>query len=119
MRDGPHREAPRRWRATIGAALGMVLLGGCGAVKLVAPEGREVRILPADAPAAVRVDRTVWFWLWGGRPISDNTTRQDIERHALREVRYTTEQTFFEMITNPITAIVSVVRRTLIVEGNP
>lgn len=102
----------------IAAALGLVL-GGCGAVNLVAPEGREVRVLGRDEPAAVRVDRTVWYWMWGGRPISDNTTRQDIEQHDLREVRYTTKQTAFEMVTNPITSLVSVVRRTLIVEGNP
>lgn len=101
------------------ALLAALLLGGCGAVNLVAPEGREVRILGSDEPASVKVDRTVWYAGWGGYPISDNTTRQDIERYDLREVRYTTKQTFFEMLTNPITALVSIVRRTLIVEGNP
>lgn len=105
--------------AIAGGVLGALLLSGCGAVKLVAPEGREVRILPTDAPASVKVDRTVWYWMWGGRPISDNTTRQDIEAFQLREVRYTTKQTAFEMLTNPLTSIISVVRRTLIVEGNP
>ncbi|MDX2169258.1 MAG: hypothetical protein SF182_19465 [Deltaproteobacteria bacterium] len=108
--------ATRRLGLLVGLAM---LLGGCGAVNLVAPEGREVRILGSDEPATVKVDRTVWYALWGGHPISDNTTRQDIERFNLREVRYTTKQTFFEMLTNPLTSLVSVVRRTLIVEGNP
>ncbi len=94
-------------------------VSGCGAVNLVAPEGRTVRILGSEEAASVTIDRTVWYAAWGGYPISDNTTRQDIERFKLREVRYTTKQTAFEMLTNPFTSIVSVVRRTLIVEGNP
>lgn len=100
------------------AALLLVPLG-CGTTHLVAPPGRTVRILGEDEPASVRVQRTVWYWMWGGRPISDNTTQSDIERHDLHEVRYTTYQTLFEMLTNPITSIVSVQRRQLIVEGNP
>ena len=97
----------------------LLSVAGCGTMRLVAPEGREVRMLSRDAPAQVHIERTVWFWLWGAKPISDNTTRQDIEQYNLREVRYETHQTLFETITNPITAIVSVSRRTLIVEGNP
>ena len=92
---------------------------GCGTTQLVAPPGREVRMMRADTPAAVRVERTVWFWMWGARPITDNTTRQDIEQYDLREVRIDTYQKWYEMIINPITSLVSVQRRTLIVEGNP
>ena len=96
----------------------LLLLPGCGTVRLETPPGREVRILQADEPVEIHSRRTVWFWLWGARPISDNTTKSDIEKYDLREVRMHTEQTFFETITNPITALVSIVRRTLIVEGN-
>ena len=97
-----------------------LFLAGCGTVRLEIPEGMDdVRLLPADEPASIRVQRTIWFWLWGGKPISDNTTKQDIAEHNLKEVRMHTEQTLFEGITNPITALVSIVRRTLIVEGNP
>ena len=47
------------------------------------------------------------------------TTREDIEKYNLREVRIDTYQKWYEMIINPITSIVSIQRRTLIVEGNP
>lgn len=110
------RPIARRWLlAGILAVLGL----GCGTAQLVAPPGRDVRIMPTDAPASVRVERTVWFWSWGARPISDNTTRQDIEQYDLREVRIDVYQKWYEMILNPIMSIVSIQRRTLIVEGNP
>ncbi|MEO8604743.1 MAG: hypothetical protein ABI629_19395 [bacterium] len=98
----------------------MLLLGssGCGTAHLVAPPGREVYIMQADTPAAVRVERTVWFWCWGAKPISDNTTREDIEKYNLREVRIDVYQKWYEMLMNPITSLVSIQRRTLIVEGN-
>ena len=80
--------------------------------------GREVRLLEEDEPADVRVQRAVWFWLWGGRPISDNTTAQDVERHDLVEMRMRTEQTLSDNLTILFTVWVSIVRRTLIVEGN-
>lgn len=104
-------------------AIPLLLLGllaaGCGTTQLVAPPGREVYMLDADAPAKIRSQRTVWFWVWGARPISDNTTQQEILAYNLREVRYTTYQTWFEMLTNPLTSIVSVQRRQMVVEGNP
>ena len=46
------------------AALLLVPLG-CGTTHLVAPPGRTVRILGEDEPASVRVQRTVWYWMWG------------------------------------------------------
>lgn len=92
---------------------------GCGTMHLVAPPGREVRIMQTDTPAQVHVERTVWFYQWGAKSFSDNSTRQEIERYNLREVRLDTYQKWYEMLINPITSIVSIQRRTLIVEGNP
>ena len=92
---------------------------GCGTTHLVAPPGREVYIMPADKPAEVHVERTIWFYQWGAKAISDNTTREDIQRYNLREVRIDTYQKWYEMLINPITSLVSIQRRTLIVEGNP
>ena len=91
---------------------------GCGTVRLEVPPGRDVRLLEVDEPAEIRVQRTVWFWLWGGEPISDNTAMTEIEQYDLKEVRMRTEQTLLDGILTPITAIVSIVRRTMIVEGN-
>lgn len=91
----------------------------CGTTELVAPPGRDVRVMQADTPASVHVERTVWFWQWGARPISDNTTREDIVKYNLREVRMDAYQKWYEMVLNPILSIVSVQRRTLVVEGNP
>ena len=37
--------------------------------------------MPADKPAQVHVERTIWFYQWGAKAISDNTTREDIEKY--------------------------------------
>ena len=102
----------------IWALLAAAVLSGCGTVRLEVPPGRDVRLLEADEPAEIHVERTLWFWLWGGNAISDNTPIQEIEKYDLKEVRVRTEQTFVDSILNPITAVVSIVRRRLIVEGN-
>lgn len=103
----------------IGSAVIAGSVAGCGTVRLEVPAGYgPVRMLEADEPAEIRVERTVWFWLWGGKPISDNTTKTDVETHKLQEVRLRTEQNLLDNILLPFTAPFSVVRRTLIVEGN-
>jgi hypothetical protein len=115
------RDPGRRFELRV-ALLGLALVSaglGCGTAQLVAPPGRDVRILPADAPATVHIERTLWFWSWGAKPISDNTTREDIEKYNLREVRIDVYQKWYEMLINPVTSIVSIQRRSLIVEGNP
>lgn len=94
------------------------LFSGCGTVRLEVPEGREVRMLAQNESAEIRVERIVWFWLWGARPISDNTTKSDIEKYNLKEVRAYTTQTMTDNIVLIMTSFVSIVRRTLIVEGN-
>ena len=95
-----------------------ILFSGCGTVRLEVPEGHEVRLLAQEESAEIRVERTVWFWLWGARPISDNTTKSDIEKYNLKEVRAYTTQTMTDNLLLMITSLVSIVRRTLIVEGN-
>ena len=105
---------PRR-SLSLAAALALT---GCGAVQIESPPGRPVRILGADEPASVREERVVWYALWGGKPLSDTSTADTIARHELREVRVDTELTPYDTVVNIFTSLVSVVRRTLIVEGN-
>jgi len=95
-----------------------LLLFGCGTIRLEVPEGHEVRLLAQDESAEIRVERTVWFWLWGGKAISDNSIKSDIEKYKLTEVRVYTAQTMTDNILLIVTSFVSIVRRTLVVEGN-
>ncbi|HTO08682.1 MAG TPA: hypothetical protein VMR86_16665 [Myxococcota bacterium] len=94
-------------------------LCACGAVQIEAPPGRPVRMMDFDAPASVRDERVVWYALWGGKPLSDTSTAETIARHGLREVRVGTELTPWDTVVNALTSLVSVVRRTVVVEGNP
>jgi hypothetical protein len=87
--------------------------------QIEAAPGTAVRFLDADAPTSVRDERVVWYALWGGKPLSDTSTAGTIARHGLREVRVGTELTFRDPLVNTFTSLVSVVRRTVVVEGNP
>lgn len=94
------------------------ILAGCGTVRLEVPAGHDVRLLEHDDYASVRVKRTAWFWLWGARPISDNSIQKDIEKLRLKEVRLLTEQNMVDNLSLLFTAWFSIVRRTMIIEGN-
>ena len=96
----------------------ILLFSGCGTVRMEIPEGHEVRVLAREESAEIRVERTLWFWLWGARAISDNTTKSDIEKYQFKEVRAYTTQTMTDTLLLLVTSVVSIVRRTLIVEGN-
>lgn len=96
----------------------LILFPGCGTVRLEVPEGQEVRLLMDGESTEIRVERTVWFWLWGAKPISDNSIKSEIEKHNLKEVRAYTTQTMTDNIVLLVTSFVSITRRTLIIEGN-
>jgi hypothetical protein len=94
-------------------------LSACGAVQIEAPPGARLRIMDPDEPALVRDERVVWYALWGGKPLSDTSTANTIASHDLKEVRVSTELTPYDSVVNAVTCFVSIVRRTVIVEGNP
>jgi hypothetical protein len=104
-----------RFMVVLCAAL---LLFGCGTIRLEVPEGYPVRLLAQNESAEIRVERTIWFWLWGGKAISDNSIKSDIEKYKLTEVRAYTVQTMTDNVLLIVTSFVSIVRRTLVVEGN-
>ena len=95
-----------------------LLVSSCGTVRVEVPEGQQVRLLAEGESAEIRVERTVWFWLWEGKAISDNSIKSDIEKYKLTEVRAFTVQTMTDNILLIVTSFVSIVRRTLVVEGN-
>ena len=107
--------APRR-RAVVLLALA---LSACGAIQIESPPGAHLRIMDADEPASVRDERVVWYALWGGKPLSEISTAPTIAEHELREVRVSTELTPVDSVVNVVTSLVSFVRRTVVVEGNP
>jgi hypothetical protein len=96
-------------------AVGLLALG-CGTTHLVAPPGREVYIVPADKPAEVHVERTIWFYQWGEGDLGQHHARghrtvqpaRGAHRHLPEMVRDADEL---------ITSIVSIQRRTLIVRA--
>lgn len=101
--------------------LGLLVLSlqtGCGTVYLNSPAGQSVKLLAKSAPAAVRVEKTVWFKWWGGQPIDPPDTAAIIKQHELKEVRLYMTNTFMDGICNVFPGMIGFPRRTLIVEGN-
>jgi hypothetical protein len=99
--------------------IGVVVLAGCGTVHFDAPPGQRVRLMTRDEKAHIRIQRTVWYAFWGGKPLNDNHTASCIATNRLVEVKMSTEATVLDSILNPFTGILSFSRRTLVVEGNP
>jgi hypothetical protein len=95
------------------------LLVGCGTVNFDAPEGRRVKLLTREDPTSVRVERRLWYALWGGKPLSENHTAPLIEEFHLGEVRMATRQNVLDTLITTVTGVFSITCRTLIVEGNP
>jgi hypothetical protein len=100
-------------------AIVALALAGCGTIQMEAPPGATIRMLEIDEPVRVRDERVVWYALWGGKPLSDTSTADTIARHKLRAVRFSTELTPIDSLVNLFTSLVSIVRRTVVVEGNP
>lgn len=103
------------------AALAVALIAsatGCGTVHFDVPEGSRVKLLELDAPTSVRVERTVWYALWGAKPLDDNHTASIIAEHHLTEVRLHNLYNASDVLINTFTSIFSFSRRRIIVEGN-
>jgi hypothetical protein len=105
------------WRSSC-ILICLILFSSCGTVRLEVPKGQDVRLLMNAESSEVRVERTVWFWLWGAKPISDNSIKSEVEKHNLKEVRAYTTQTMTDNIVTLVTSLVSITRRTLVIEGN-
>jgi hypothetical protein len=117
LRCGAARLALRALQCLLPAAL-VAATGGCGTIHFDAPEGRRVKVLELDAPTSIQIERTVWFALWGAKPLSDNHTASTIEAYNLSEVRLHNLYSGSDIVINTFTSIVSFSRRRIIVEGN-
>jgi len=95
------------------------ILEGCGSARLQVPEGREVRLLQDGEPASIREKRRIWFWLWGNAAINDDSPRPEIEAYDLKEIRMNSSQTLLDTVINVVGGAVTIVCRTMVVEGNP
>jgi hypothetical protein len=108
-------------RSVRAAFLGAALLAGagCGTVHFDVPEGARVKLLDADTPAEVRVERTVWYAIWGAVELGDTHTAPLIEENHLVAARFHTQYNAWDAIINTFTNLLSFSRRRIIVEGIP
>jgi hypothetical protein len=128
MNDNPSSIGlrPSHFRSTVARTIFTAILltaaalaAGCGTVHFDVPEGRRVKLLEVDAPTSIRVERTVWYALWGDKPLEDNHTASIIAEYSLKEVRMSNGYSLSDSIIDTFTSIVSFSRRRIIVEGNP
>lgn len=106
-------------RVGLAAMLCFLPLAGCGSVRLQTPDDRDMRLLEEEEPATVYVKRRIWFALWGNAALSDDSPAPEIEEHDLKEIRLTSYQSLLDTAINMVGGIVSIVCRTMVVEGNP
>ena len=101
------------------AASALSLGAGCGTVHFDVPEGKRVKLLDADTPAQVTVERTVWYFAWGAVELSDTHTAPILQEYDLNEARFHTQYNAWDSIINVFTNLLSFSRRRIIIEGNP
>jgi hypothetical protein len=97
----------------------VLFLTGCGTVNFDVPKGQRVKLLTEDDPTTVRVEKKVWYALWGDKPLSENHTAPFIEEYHLTEVKMMTQQDWVDTIINLVVSPLSFSRRTVVIEGNP
>lgn len=97
------------------------LATGCGTIYLDVPNDSNVKLLAKDAPAEYKVQRTVWYWMWGNRYLNENQDPHAwtlVEENGFKEVRLRMTNTFVDGLISAPGALVSICRRTIVVEGN-
>lgn len=98
-------------------------LTACFTVPIDAPYGKNIKILPPDAPVEVTKRYQRWYALWGIFPLTmSDTPAEVIAREGLSEVRVYTEDSiddaisgFFYVIVFPMGMLVP---QTVVIEGN-
>lgn len=100
-----------------------ILLSACFRVRVNAPYGPEVRVLPMDEPVEVTVRYQKWYAIWGIFPLDEASSPADIiAEEKLIEARVYTEDSvedaisgFFYVLLFPTGIILP---QTIVVEGN-
>jgi hypothetical protein len=97
-----------------------LFITGCGTLYMNAPPDSDVKLLSRNAPAAVKVEKHIWFKWWGGQPLHPEEVHAAtiIKETGLKEARITMKNTFVDGLYSIIPGIFGFPRRTLIVEGN-
>ena len=96
----------------------LAITAGCGTVHFDVPQGTRIKLLEVDSPTSMRVERTVWYALWGGKPMGDNHTASIIAQYHFKEVRMSNGYSASDSLINTFTSIVTFSRRRIIVDGN-
>jgi len=97
-----------------------LFITGCGTLYMNAAPDSDVKLLSRNAPAAVKVEKHIWFKWWGGQPLHPEEVHAAtiIKETGLKEARITMKNTFVDGLYSIIPGIFGFPRRTLIVEGN-
>ena len=92
---------------------------GCYAVRYAAPAGKEVNTIDEVTPARIKVEKKVWYALWGLVPLTDNSTADLIQKYNLKNVRAQSKMTVIDILISAILGNFSIVTLTVEVEGEP
>ena len=97
----------------------MILLSfiGCYAVRYVAPPQQDVKLMSEVDVGKVKLQKKVWYAVWGLVPITDNSTEDLIQKYNLKNVKAKSYISFLDWIISAFTGSFSIVCLTIEVEG--
>lgn len=92
---------------------------GCYSVKYATLPNTDVKVLSETEYGKVKVEKKVWYALWGLIPITDNSTADIIQKYNLKRVKAESKIKFLDFVINYFTSFATIVCLTLEVEGEP
>lgn len=91
----------------------------CYAVRYVAPPQKEVKLMSETDAGKVKLQKRVWYALYGLVPITDNSTEDLISKYNLKNVKAKSYMSFIDYLISAFTGYFTIVTLTIEVEGEP
>lgn len=104
-------------------ALLIVISTSCYSVRYVAGPNQEVKVMAQTEYGKVKVQKRVWYALYGLIPLTDNSTADIIQRYDFKSVKVESKMTFIDFLLffalNFLLIPTTVTTMTIEVEGEP
>lgn len=105
-------------RKTLSVAILLSFVMGCTPIIVDAPPDVGVTLTSQFEPAPMKVEKRVWYVLYGLVPLTDNTTTDIIQKYGFKKVHVKSEQTFLDYLITVFLGTFTIATRTIVVEGS-
>ena len=95
----------------------LMIISGCYTVKIEAPPGSVIKILPSMQSAPPVMKYRVWYAFWGSVPLSEVSTAPKLQGKKLSAVAIKTEFEFVDFVVDIFLGLIGIGVRTVEING--